>query len=96
VAKAKARKRNALVRYLQDTRVELKKVNWPTRQETWRLTQIVVVVTASMALFLWLMDLFFSWWLKGVLESNPWHVGATIAVLVVAVIVGIVLDRRRE
>jgi len=69
VAKAKPDKKstkksgeqsNALVRYIRETRGELRKVTWPTRQESQRLTAIVLGVTALMALFLGLLDLIFS------------------------------------
>ena len=51
---------NALVRYFRQTRGELRKVTWPTRQESQRLTAIVLGVTAIMAIFLGLLDFFFS------------------------------------
>jgi preprotein translocase subunit SecE len=51
---------NALVRYFRETRGELRKVTWPTRQESQRLTAIVLGVTALMALFLGLLDFIFS------------------------------------
>jgi preprotein translocase subunit SecE len=69
VAKAKSDKKktkkssdqsNALVRYFRETRGELRKVTWPTREESQRLTAIVLGVTAVMAVFLGLLDLIFS------------------------------------
>jgi preprotein translocase subunit SecE len=51
---------NALVRYVRETRGELRKVTWPTRQESQRLTAIVLGVTAVMAIFLGLLDFVFS------------------------------------
>lgn len=51
---------NALVRYVRETRGELRKVTWPTRQESQRLTAIVLGVTAVMAIFLGLLDFLFS------------------------------------
>jgi len=47
---------NPLVRYFRETRGELRKVTWPTRQESWRLTWIVLAVTIVFAIFLGLMD----------------------------------------
>lgn len=94
MAKA-ARKENAIVRYFRETRAELRKVHWPTRQETVRLTQIVLAVTVSMGLFLWLSDVLFSWWLSGILESDPWRIGLAGAVLVAVTIVAVVLGRQR-
>ncbi|MDY7042419.1 MAG: preprotein translocase subunit SecE [Chloroflexota bacterium] len=60
--KAKKTKReNAIIRYFKETWAELKKVNWPTRREALNLTLIVLAVTAFMAVFLGVVDLFFSW-----------------------------------
>ena len=57
MAKSKSEKKtagqpNAVVRYLRETRGELRKVTWPTRQESWRLTGIVLAVTIATAAFL--------------------------------------------
>ncbi len=43
---------NPVARYIRETRGELRKVTWPTREEAWRLTLIVLGVTAAMAIFL--------------------------------------------
>ncbi|MEN8098184.1 MAG: preprotein translocase subunit SecE [Chloroflexota bacterium] len=45
-----------IVRYLRDTRAELKKVTWPTREEALNLTYIVLGVTVAFAIFLGLID----------------------------------------
>ena len=79
MAKAKSDKKksgeqsNALVRYIRETRGELRKVTWPTREESQRLTAIVLGVTAVMALFLGLLDLIFS---NGIQELVRKIVGA--------------------
>ena len=51
---------NSLVRYLRETRGELRKVTWPTREESWRLTGIVIVVTILFIIFLGVLDWIFS------------------------------------
>ena len=51
---------NPITRYLRETRGELKKVTWPTRDESQRLTAIVLGVTIAMAGFFWVFDLLFS------------------------------------
>jgi preprotein translocase subunit SecE len=51
---------NRLVRYFKETRAELRKVTWPTRQQATNLTLIVLAVTVAMALFLGAFDLIFS------------------------------------
>jgi len=51
---------NRLVRYLRETRSELRKVVWPTRQEAINLTVIVVAVLVAMAAILGLVDWLFT------------------------------------
>jgi len=43
---------NKITTYLKEVRVEMKKVNWPTRQETLRYTLIVIGICVAVALFL--------------------------------------------
>ena len=54
-----AKSKNKMIRYFQDTRDELRKVSWPSRQDTIRLTLIVLAGTAIFAIFLGLFDLLF-------------------------------------
>jgi len=49
-----------IVSFLKEVRVELKKVNWPTRNETIKLTLIVIIVTAGVAAFLGGLDFVFN------------------------------------
>ena len=58
--KAESNQPNALARYLRETRGEIRKVTWPTKQEAWRLTAIVLAVTLASAVFLWFWDTVFS------------------------------------
>lgn len=51
---------NALVRYFRDTRAEISKVSWPTREEGLRLTWVVSVVTLVAAIVLFGIDSLFS------------------------------------
>jgi len=53
-------KPNRVQKYWRETIGELRKVTWPTKQEAWRLTKIVLYVMAAMAVFLGVLDLFFS------------------------------------
>jgi preprotein translocase subunit SecE len=39
---------------------ELKRVTWPTREETMRLTLMVIAVSATVGVFLGLVDIAFS------------------------------------
>jgi preprotein translocase SecE subunit len=40
---------------------ELRKVTWPTREETWYLTVVVLVVAGAIGIFLGGVDMFFNW-----------------------------------
>jgi len=46
--------------FLRETRDELKKVVWPTRQETIRLTMVVIVVSLIVGIFLGGLDFVFT------------------------------------
>ena len=47
--------------FLKETRIELRKVVWPSRQETLKTTGIIMVVVVIVAIFLWIIDAFFTW-----------------------------------
>ncbi|MGX8940611.1 preprotein translocase subunit SecE [Symbiopectobacterium sp. Eva_TO] len=49
-------KGKATVTFAREARTEVRKVIWPTRQETLHTTLIVVAVTAVMSLILWGLD----------------------------------------
>ncbi len=51
---------SSIKRFYSETVGELKKVNWPTRQEATNLTTIVLIVIIAMSLFLGLLDILFS------------------------------------
>ena len=56
----KEKSENALSRYLRETRGEMRKVTWPTREEGQRLTLIVLAVTTGFAIFLGVLDFLWS------------------------------------
>lgn len=56
-----------IVNFLKEVGLEIKKVNWPTRQETLRYTLIVVGFSAVIALFLGGFDFVFSTLLKNII-----------------------------
>ena len=45
--------------YFREVKVEMAKVNWPTRQETINYTMVVIGVSAAVSAFLGAMDYFF-------------------------------------
>ncbi len=56
----KIKKENAIQRWYRETVGELRKVAWPTPQEAWRLTKIVLAVMFGMSALLGLLDFVFS------------------------------------
>ena len=58
-------KGRAFVNLCLEARIEIRKVVWPTRQETVTQTITVLIVVFLVALILWLLD----WGLNGVVSS---------------------------
>jgi preprotein translocase subunit SecE len=56
----KGKRENPVTRFLRETRSELRKVSWPSRQEATNLTIIVIAVTLTMAASLGFIDYVFS------------------------------------
>ncbi|MCB8958888.1 MAG: preprotein translocase subunit SecE [Ardenticatenales bacterium] len=56
------------MRYIRETRGELRKVVWPTREESWRLTMIVLGVTLAFIIFLGVLDWVFSSGFQGIID----------------------------
>jgi preprotein translocase subunit SecE len=58
--KSKKSKGNFLSRWWRETIGELRKVTWPTPQEAWKLTKVVLVVMVLMSALLGVLDFVFS------------------------------------
>ena len=58
-----------LVQYFQDSKVEMKKVTWPSRKETLGLTWVVLIFVVIISLFLGVSDLGLSKLVKLVLGA---------------------------
>jgi preprotein translocase subunit SecE len=67
--KEKVKQPNAISRWWKETLGELRKVSWPTPQEAWRLTKIVLVVMLLMSLALGLMDYIFSYLITAIVAA---------------------------
>lgn len=50
-----------LATFAKETKIELRKVVWPTRNETVKTTGMIMVAVIIVAIFLWIVDAFFSW-----------------------------------
>ncbi len=66
-AQPEVKEPNALVRYYRETRGELNKVVWPTRQETVQTTLVVMIVVVVFAFLLWVLDLGLGWVMQSVI-----------------------------
>jgi preprotein translocase subunit SecE len=51
----------SLWKFAQGARVELKKVIWPTREETIQTTIVVLIVALIGGVFFWLLDMLLLW-----------------------------------
>lgn len=60
---------NPITRYFREVRGELRKVTWPTREESQRLTAVVIAVTIAFAVFFWVLDLIFSGALNALIRA---------------------------
>jgi preprotein translocase subunit SecE len=47
--------------FLTESQFELRKVVWPTRQEAFQTTLVILVVVIILSLVLWLVDMFLGW-----------------------------------
>ncbi len=47
--------------FLQETKMELRKVVWPGRDETMKTTGMIMIAVVIVAIFLWIVDSIFSW-----------------------------------
>ncbi len=97
-AAAEVKQDNRLVRYFKETRAELRKVHWPTRQEALNLTVIVLAVTVAMAALLGVaLDPLFTWLSGGVFASNVDPIRLIIVIVLGLVgLVALVVALRRQ
>lgn len=54
-------KGRSFISFAKDSRVEMRKVVWPTRKETIQTTLLIAVITIVVGLCLWGMDSLFLW-----------------------------------
>ncbi|MDP1689528.1 MAG: preprotein translocase subunit SecE [bacterium] len=57
--------------FLQESRRELSRVNWPTREETMRLTGVVVAISLIIAIFLGAFDYIFYRGIQTLVNTKP-------------------------
>ncbi|GGM16021.1 preprotein translocase subunit SecE [Deinococcus aerophilus] len=49
-----------LIQYFRDSRGELARVSWPTRQQVFEGTQAVLIFVVALTLIVWMLDVLFS------------------------------------
>ncbi len=52
---------NRLTQYVSETREELRKCTWPSREELWSSTVLVMVSTAMLGVFTVVVELVMAW-----------------------------------
>lgn len=58
-----------LNKYVKESIIELKKVSWPSKKETYRYTLLVIGLSLAMAIFLGALDFLFSLGLEALLRK---------------------------
>ncbi len=56
-----------IINFFQDVYKEMEKVTWPSREELFESTKIVIVVSLIIAIFAWVVDFAVSEALKAIL-----------------------------
>jgi len=51
--------------FFVESRQEARKVVWPSRKETTQTTMFVVAMVMLVAIFLWMLDMFLGWAVRG-------------------------------
>ena len=58
------------IHFAKETRIELRKVVWPTREETLKTTGMIMMAVVIVAIFLWIVDAFFTWGVSSITSLN--------------------------
>jgi preprotein translocase subunit SecE len=58
---ATTEKGRQFVIFFKEAHIEVRKVVWPTRQETMQMTGIVILMVVAVALIIWLLDSILFW-----------------------------------
>jgi len=66
---AAPKEENRIVRYFRDTRAEIAKVTWPTREQGLRLSGIVLLITAVSTVVLFAVDSLFAFLIGSLIQA---------------------------
>ncbi|WGZ93795.1 MAG: preprotein translocase subunit SecE [Candidatus Thiothrix putei] len=59
-----------LLSFMRDSRLEVRKMVWPTRAETLQTTLMVMVIVIILSIFLWGVDSLLGWGVKSLLGGG--------------------------
>ncbi|PID44259.1 MAG: preprotein translocase subunit SecE [Proteobacteria bacterium] len=63
-------KGKGLLTFMGAARTEVRKVVWPSRQETMQTTLMVFIIVVILSIFLWFVDMFLGWGVKALLATG--------------------------
>jgi preprotein translocase SecE subunit len=85
-----------IVAYFAGVFSEVQKVTWPSREDTSRLTTVVLAVTVVFSIGLGALDTFYSWWFRQAFHADSeWIFLVVGAVVALAASGGYVIFRHR-
>jgi len=58
---------NKITQFLREAYSEMKKVSWPSREQTIQYTTLVIAISISVAIFLGILDYMFGSFIKDVI-----------------------------
>lgn len=56
--------------FFRDAELEVRKVVWPTSQETTQTTLMIIIVVILVAIALWLVDMFLGWTIGSLMDGR--------------------------
>ena len=59
-----------LLSFMGAARTEVRKIVWPTRQETMQTTLMVFIIVVILSIFLWFVDMLLGWGIKELLARG--------------------------
>ena len=56
--------------FFQEAQIEVRKVVWPTREETVQTTLLVILVVVVISIILWILDIFLGWSIQSLMGQG--------------------------
>ncbi len=78
----------SVVAYFRGVAMEMQKVTWPSREETTRLTSVVLGVTIAFSIGLGLLNTFYSWWFQQAFHADSEDIFLIVAAVVAVFVTG--------